>query len=223
MAQSTVVQAPQPPALTRRQINLVFGTIMLGMLLAALDQTIVSTALPTIVGDLGGGGHVSWVVTSYLITDTIATVLAGKFGDLFGRKLIFQLSAGDLRRCLASCVQLAELDGLARRLARGPGRRRRRSDGHVDRPDRRRRAAARARQVPRRPGCRLRGHHRDRAAAGRPVHRPSLVALVLPGQRAARHPGHRRRGEDHAVGAARCGGRRSTTRASPRSRSPPVA
>ena len=55
MAQSTVVQAPQPPALTRRQINLVFGTIMLGMLLAALDQTIVSTALPTIVGDLGGG------------------------------------------------------------------------------------------------------------------------------------------------------------------------
>jgi len=82
-----------PPALTRRQINLVFGTIMLGMLLAALDQTIVSTALPTIVGDLGGGGHVSWVVTSYLITDTIAVVLAGKFGDLFGRKLVFQVSA----------------------------------------------------------------------------------------------------------------------------------
>ena len=67
---------------------------MLGMLLAALDQTIVSTALPTIVSDLGGGTHVSWVVTSYLLTDTIATVLAGKFGDLFGRKLIFQVSAG---------------------------------------------------------------------------------------------------------------------------------
>ncbi len=85
MAQSAAVQAPHPPALTRRQINLVFGTVMLGMLLAALDQTIVSTALPTIVGDLGGGGHVSWVVTSYLITDTIAVVLAGKFGDLFAR------------------------------------------------------------------------------------------------------------------------------------------
>ena len=82
------------PDLTRRQINVVFGTIMLGMLLAALDQTIVSTALPTIVGDLGGAGHMSWVVTAYLLTDTIATVLAGKFGDLFGRKLIFQLSAG---------------------------------------------------------------------------------------------------------------------------------
>jgi EmrB/QacA subfamily drug resistance transporter len=94
MASAVAVSDPVAPTLTRRQINLVFGTIMLGMLLAALDQTIVSTALPTIVGDLGGGSHVSWVVTSYLLTDTIATVLAGKFGDLFGRKLIFQLSAG---------------------------------------------------------------------------------------------------------------------------------
>ena len=64
------------------------------MLLAALDQTIVSTALPTIVGDLGGAGHMSWVVTAYLLADTIATVLAGKFGDLFGRKLIFQSRPG---------------------------------------------------------------------------------------------------------------------------------
>ena len=96
-----------PPALTRRQINLVFGTIMLGMLLAALDQTIVSTALPTIVGDLGGGGHVSWVVTSYLITDTIATVLAGKFGDLFGRKLVFQVSAAIFVAASVMCA-LAE-------------------------------------------------------------------------------------------------------------------
>jgi MFS family permease len=62
------------------------------MLLAALEQTIVATALPTTVGDLGGGGKISWVVTSYLITNTIATALAGKFGDLFGRKRLFQLS-----------------------------------------------------------------------------------------------------------------------------------
>ncbi len=94
MSSTSAIAPPVAPTLSRRQINLVFGTIMLGMLLAALDQTIVSTALPTIVGDLGGGAHVSWVVTSYLLTDTIATVLAGKFGDLFGRKLIFQLSAG---------------------------------------------------------------------------------------------------------------------------------
>jgi len=82
-----------PPQLSRRGTNLVFTTIVLGMLLAALDQTIVSTALPTIVGDLGGATHMSWVVTAYLLAETIATALVGKFGDLFGRKIIFQLSA----------------------------------------------------------------------------------------------------------------------------------
>lgn len=81
-----------PPALSRAQMNIIFATIMLGMLLSALDQTIVSTALPTIVGDLGGAGHMSWVVTSYMLAETISTVLAGKFGDLYGRKLLFQLS-----------------------------------------------------------------------------------------------------------------------------------
>lgn len=67
-------------------------TVLLGMLLSALDQTIVATALPTIVGDLGGAGHMSWVVTAYLLAETVATALAGKFGDMFGRKVIFQLS-----------------------------------------------------------------------------------------------------------------------------------
>lgn len=81
-----------PPEIDRRRINLIFMTIMGGVLLSALDQTIVSTALPTIVGDLHGGNHVSWVVTSYILTQTIATVLAGKLGDLLGRKLIFQVS-----------------------------------------------------------------------------------------------------------------------------------
>ncbi|MFF3619688.1 MDR family MFS transporter [Streptomyces sp. NPDC002467] len=81
------------PALDRRRRNVIFGTIMLGVLLAALDQTIVGTALPTIVADLGGAAHMSWVVTSYLLAETVATVLVGKFGDLFGRKLIFQISA----------------------------------------------------------------------------------------------------------------------------------
>jgi EmrB/QacA subfamily drug resistance transporter len=76
----------------RRSQNLVFATIVLGMLMAALDQTIVATALPTIVGDLGGAGHQSWVVTSYLLADTIIVVVVGRFGDLFGRKLVFQVS-----------------------------------------------------------------------------------------------------------------------------------
>ncbi|MFF4428753.1 MDR family MFS transporter [Streptomyces sp. NPDC001513] len=85
--------AAAPPVLDRRQRNIIFGTIMLGVLLAALDQTIVGTALPTIVGELGGGDHMSWVVTSYLLAETVSTVLVGKFGDLYGRKLIFQISA----------------------------------------------------------------------------------------------------------------------------------
>jgi EmrB/QacA subfamily drug resistance transporter len=89
--------------MNRRRMNLVFITVLLGMLLSALDQTIVSTALPTIVGDLGGAGHLSWVVSSYLLADTIATVLAGKFGDLFGRKLVFQLSAGIFVLASAAC------------------------------------------------------------------------------------------------------------------------
>ena len=65
---------------------------MLGMLLAALDQTIVSTALPTIVGDLGGLNHLSWVVTSYLLASTVSTPLWGKLGDLYGRKAFFQVA-----------------------------------------------------------------------------------------------------------------------------------
>ncbi|MCV7169685.1 MFS transporter [Mycobacterium manitobense] len=75
-----------------RRRNLVFVAVLLGMLLAALDQTIVATALPTVVADLGGAGHQSWVVTSYLLASTIATAIVGKLGDLFGRKLVFQVA-----------------------------------------------------------------------------------------------------------------------------------
>jgi EmrB/QacA subfamily drug resistance transporter len=81
-----------PVQLTKTRINLIFITILVGMLLSALDQTIVSTALPSIVGDLGGSGHMSWVVTAYLLAETISTVVAGKFGDMFGRKRVFQVS-----------------------------------------------------------------------------------------------------------------------------------
>src|SRR6478672_8199389 len=88
----SAVPDTEPPRLSRAQMNIVFVTVMLGMLLSALDQTIVSTALPTIVGDLGGAGHMSWVVTAYLLAETISTVLAGKFGDMFGRKIMFQIS-----------------------------------------------------------------------------------------------------------------------------------
>jgi EmrB/QacA subfamily drug resistance transporter len=72
--------------------NFIFVAVLLGMLLAALDQTIVATALPTVVADLGGAGHQSWVVTSYLLASTIVTAIVGKLGDLFGRKAVFSVS-----------------------------------------------------------------------------------------------------------------------------------
>ncbi|WP_236240538.1 MFS transporter [Streptomyces sp. CC228A] len=75
---------------SRRALMLAIGALLLGMLLAALDQTIVSTALPTIVSELGGMEHLSWVVTAYLLASTAATPLWGKLGDQYGRKKLFQ-------------------------------------------------------------------------------------------------------------------------------------
>jgi len=73
-----------------RPLRLVFGGLMLVMFLAALDQTIVATALPTIVTDLGGLNHISWVVTAYLLAQTVVTPLYGKLGDMYGRKIVLQ-------------------------------------------------------------------------------------------------------------------------------------
>src|ERR1700692_4956273 len=71
-------------------IRTIFGALMLVMLLASLDQTIVSTALPTIVGEFGGLAHLSWIVTAYLLATTIVTPLYGKLGDLVGVKIVLQ-------------------------------------------------------------------------------------------------------------------------------------
>src|SRR5260221_2073544 len=75
---------PQP------RLRLIFGALLLVLLLASLDQTIVSTALPTIVGDLGGISKLGWVVTAYLLASTVAGPLYGKLGDLYGRKIVLQ-------------------------------------------------------------------------------------------------------------------------------------
>jgi EmrB/QacA subfamily drug resistance transporter len=75
-----------------RDLYVILGALMLAMLLAALDQTIVSTALPTIVSELGGLNHLSWVVTAYLLAATASTPLWGKLGDQYGRKRLFQAS-----------------------------------------------------------------------------------------------------------------------------------
>jgi EmrB/QacA subfamily drug resistance transporter len=79
-----------PIPLTHRQVLVVFSGLLLVMLLAALDSTIVSTALPTIVRDLGGLEHLAWVVTGYLLAQTIVTPVYGKLGDLYGRKIVLQ-------------------------------------------------------------------------------------------------------------------------------------
>src|ERR687884_2263484 len=76
--------------LSHKQILVVFSGLVLGMLLAALDSTIVSTALPTIVGELGCLSRLSWVVTAYLLAQTVVTPLYGKLGDLYGRKGVLQ-------------------------------------------------------------------------------------------------------------------------------------
>jgi EmrB/QacA subfamily drug resistance transporter len=79
-----------PAGADQQRVRLIFGALLLVLLLASLDQTIVSTALPTIVGDLGGISKLSWVVTAYLLASTIVGPLYGKLGDLYGRKVLLQ-------------------------------------------------------------------------------------------------------------------------------------
>ncbi len=85
---SSVDEAP----MSHRQILIVFSGLMLGLFLAALDQSVVSTALPTIAGDFHGLDRLTWVVTAYLLTSTASAPLYGKISDLYGRKNIFQFA-----------------------------------------------------------------------------------------------------------------------------------
>ncbi|MEU9580816.1 MDR family MFS transporter [Streptomyces chilikensis] len=82
--------AAEEPTHVAPNVMVSIGALLLGMLLAALDQTIVSTALPTIVSELGGLEHLSWVVTAYMLAATAATPLWGKLGDQYGRKRLFE-------------------------------------------------------------------------------------------------------------------------------------
>ncbi|HVI19909.1 MAG TPA: MDR family MFS transporter, partial [Gaiellales bacterium] len=111
----------QAQPIGRRQTLVVFSGLLLVMLLAALDSTIVSTALPTIVGDLGGLEHLAWVVTGYLLAQTIVTPIYGKLGDLYGRKVVLQSAvvlflAGSalcgLSRTMMQLVAFRALQGL---------------------------------------------------------------------------------------------------------------
>jgi len=84
--------APQAAGFTYRETVIIIAGLMLGMFLAALDQTIVATALPRIAADLHGGEHLSWVISAYLLTATAATPIYGKLSDLYGRKIMLQIA-----------------------------------------------------------------------------------------------------------------------------------
>ncbi|WP_425863649.1 MDR family MFS transporter [Arthrobacter sp. TWP1-1] len=86
---STALKAGEPLLLTQKRIWIIFSALIAGMLLSSLDQTIVSTAMPTIVGKLGGVEHQTWITTAYLLATTIVMPIYGKFGDILGRRNLF--------------------------------------------------------------------------------------------------------------------------------------
>src|SRR5689334_12158635 len=92
MSQTVNKAHAEPAERTHAEIMVVMSALMLTMLLAALDQTIVSTALPKIASELHGLSKYSWVATAYLLTSAVSTPLYGKIGDMFGRKKIFQIA-----------------------------------------------------------------------------------------------------------------------------------
>jgi EmrB/QacA subfamily drug resistance transporter len=105
----------------RSSLAVIYAALMLAILLAALDQTIVATALPTIVGDLGGLSHLSWVITAYLLATTVSAPLWGKLGDTWGRKTLFQAAIviflvgsalGGLSRSMLELIAFRALQGL---------------------------------------------------------------------------------------------------------------
>ena len=114
---TTAEQSTGGTILSVRRRNLVFVAVLLGMLLASLNQTIVATALPTVVADLGGAGHQAWVVTSYLLASTVVTAVGGKVGDIFGRK-IRQHVAHAVAGAAAALHQLQRLERSVLRLER---------------------------------------------------------------------------------------------------------
>ena len=216
---------PGEPAVTdgAQRVRLIFTALMLVLLLASLDQTIVSTALPTIVGDLGGLSKLSWVVTAYLLASTVSGPIYGKLGDLYGRKGDPAGRDRDLPRRLGALRDQPEHDR-ADRLPRAPGARRRRPAGDDAGRRRRHRPAARARQVPGLLRRRVRRLDRDRPAARRLLRRQPLLALDLlrqPADRARRARGDRLPRSTHGRSTSgirsTISARRSWPAASPRS------
>lgn len=112
----------EPEELAPRQVHVIMIALMTGMFLAALDNSVLATAVPTVAGELGGQDQVAWILTSYLLTGTIATPLIGKLSDIYGRKLVFQLTIGffiitsalaGLSQSMLQLVLFRALQGLA--------------------------------------------------------------------------------------------------------------
>ena len=186
--------------LSHKQILVVMGGLMAGMFLAALDQSIVGTALPRITSELGGLDKLSWVVTAYMLTATASTPLWGKISDLYGRRLLFQIAivtflVGSLLAGFSQNIE--QLIALPRH----PGPRRRWPDVAGARHDRRHHPAARARSLP---GLLRRGLRyvvRARPGARRLLRRRPRLAVDLLHQRPdrpGRAGGHLGRAEDAA-------------------------
>src|SRR3984957_4584635 len=91
-SQAAAVAGSQPSSGPRREILIVLPGLLLAIMIAMLDQLVVSTALPRIVGDLGGLNHLAWVVTAYVLASTVTTPLYGKLGDLYGRKRLLMIA-----------------------------------------------------------------------------------------------------------------------------------
>ncbi|SFI58286.1 MULTISPECIES: MDR family MFS transporter [Microbacterium] len=107
MTTTTVRTAPSgaaPLLLTKRRIWIIFSALIAGMLLASLDQTIVSTAMPTIVGELGGVSHQVWITTAYILATTIVMPIYGKFGDVLGRRRLFMLAIAIFTLASVGCA-----------------------------------------------------------------------------------------------------------------------
>src|SRR5215211_3133249 len=210
---AATASAAVPAPVERSRVRVIFAGLMLVLLLAALDQTIVATALPTIVGDLGGLDRLAWVTSAFLLAQTAVTPVYGKLGDLYG-----QAGSPERRDPVPDRVGAVRagdrhdrVDRLPRRAGAGRGRADRADAGG----DRRRRVPPGARQVPGSFRRRLRRCQRGRTAARRRDRGGGVVAVVLlrkpaRGDRLAGRPG---RGAAHRPRARAAGHRLSRRRA----------
>ena len=129
---------------SRRRWAVTIG-VMTGMFIAALEATVVGTAMPTVIATLGGLNHYSWVFTAYIVTSTVTVPVWGKLSDLYGRRLLYQIGIGVFLLGNAA-FGMVDLDDAADRLPRDPGTGRGRADPAGDDDHRRYFYAAGARQ-----------------------------------------------------------------------------